>query len=221
MKRLASLLGLALVGGLASPAFAQVTTNNGGCVGANGINSVPRSGVSCPSDSIAPTFGATSIGLVPAASATDIACITGNATNLVRVQQIRISGSAGTLVSLPVVITKHASANTGGTAALTTALPVPYRFDSLNPAPLATTTAYTANPTIADAAPGILDAGTVTLNVTTAAGGAPLTFSWTTRAYNEAPVLRGITQQLCVNLNAITVTTGLISVSFMWTEQNQ
>lgn len=220
MKRLA-LLGLALAGGLVSPAFAQVNTNNGGCVGANGINSVPRSGVSCPSDSIAPTFGATSIGLVPAASATDIACITGTATTIVRIQQIRISGSAGTLVSLPVVITKHASANTGGTAALTTALPVPYKFDNNNPAPLATTTAYTANPTIVDAAPGIIDAGTVSLNVTTAVGGAPLAFSWTTRAYNEAPVLRGVAQQLCVNLNAVSVTSGLLSVSFMWTEQNQ
>lgn len=218
-KRL--LLVAALVGGLAAPAFAQTNTFNGGCAGANGINSVPRSGVSCPSDSIAPTYMATSIGLVPASSATDIACITGNATNIVRLQQIRVSGSAGTLVSLPVVITKHASANTGGTAALTTALPVPYRLDSQNPAALATTIAYTANPTIADAAPGIIDAGIATFNVTTVAGGAPVTFSWTTRAYNEPPVLRGIAQQICVNLNGVSVSSGLLAVSFLWTEQSQ
>lgn len=218
-KRL--LLVAALVGGLVAPAFAQTNTFNGGCAGANGINSVPRSGVSCPSDSIAPTYMATSIGLVPASSATDIACITGNATTIVRLQQIRISGSAGTLVSLPVVITKHASANTGGTAALTTALPVPYKLDSQNPAALATTTAYTANPTIADAAPGLIDSGIATFNVTTVAGGAPVTFSWTTRAYNEAPVLRGVAQQICVNLNGVTVTSGLLAVSFLWTEQTQ
>lgn len=215
------LLAFALVGALAAPSFAQVNTFNGGCSAANGINSVPRNGVSCPSDSIAPTFGATSIGLVPASSATDVACISGNATNIVRVQGIRISGTAGTLVSLPVVITKHASANSGGTAATSTALPVPYRYDSLNPASLATTTAYTTNPTINDSTPGIIDAGIVTLNVTTVAGGAPVSFNWLTRAYNEAPVLRGIAQQVCVNLNGVSVSSGLLAISFIWTEQSQ
>lgn len=217
MKRI--LLALALVGGLISPAFAQ-SSFNGGCTAVGGINTVPRNGVSCPSDSIAPTYGATGIGIVPASSATDVACITGSATTVVRVQQIRISGTAGTLVSLPVVITKHATANTGGTAALTTALPTPYKFDTQNPTNGASTTAYTANPTIADSAPGIIDAGVLTLNVTTVAGGAPVTFSWTTRAYNEAPVLRGVAQQVCVNLNGITVTSGLLAISFMWTEQS-
>lgn len=216
MKRL--LLIGTMLGAMCAPAFAQ-TSFNGGCVGVGGVNTVPRNGVSCPSDSVAPTYGATGIGIVPAASATDVACITGSATSIVRLQQIRISGSAGTLVSLPVVITKHASANTGGTAALTTALPTPYKFDSLNPTNGASTTAYTANPTIVDAAPGIIDAGVVTLNVTTVAGGTPTTFSWTTRAYNEAPVLRGIAQQVCVNLNGISVSSGLLAISFMWTEQ--
>lgn len=215
------ILGLALLLGLGAAAPAQVNTFNGGCAGANGVNTVPRNGVSCPSDSIAPTYMATSVGLAPASTATDIACITGNATNIVRVQQIRVSGTAGTLVSLPVVITKHASANTGGTAATTTALPVPYKLDTSAPAPLATTTAYTANPTITDATPGVIDVGVATFNVTTVAGGAPVTFSWTTRAYNAAPVLRGIAQQVCVNLNSISVSSGLLGVSFMWTEQNQ
>lgn len=218
MKKL--LLALAFLGVFATPSFAQ-TSFNGGCSGASGVNSVPRSGVSCPSDSIAPTYMATGVGIVPASSATDIACITGSATTIVRVQQIRISGSAGTLVSLPVVITKHASANTAGTAATSTALPVPYRLDSLNPAPGATTTAYTANPTISDSTPGLVDAGIATFNLTSAVGSAATTFSWTTRAYNEAPVLRGIAQQLCVNLNGITVSSGLLAVSFLWTEQNQ
>lgn len=219
MKRIILLLAVLL--GLMAPATAQVNTFGGGCVAVGGVNSVPRNGVSCPSDSIAPTYGAAGIGIVPASSATDVACITGNGTTITRVQQIRVSGTAGTLVSLPVVITKHASANTGGTAATTTALPVPYRFDPSNPAPLSTTTAYTANPTIADATPGLIDMGIVTLNATTAAGGAPTTFAWTTRAYNEAPVLRSTAQQVCVNLNAVSVSSGLLAISFMWTEQSQ
>lgn len=220
MKRIL-LLALALVGLITLPAMGQVNTFNGGCSAVGGINTVPRSGVSCPSDSVAPTYAATSIGLVPAATATDVACLTGNATTITRVQGIRVSGTAGTLVSLPAVIVKRASANTGGTAALTTALPVPYRYDPSNPAPLSTTTAWTANPTIVDTSPGILDAGIVTLNVTTAAGGAPTNFTWFTRAYNEAPVLRSTAQQVCVNLNSISVTSGLLAISFFWTEQSQ
>lgn len=220
MKRLLlGLLALALVGAFA-PASAQVTSFNGGCAAASGVNSVPRNGVSCPSDSVAPTYMAAGVGIVPASAATDVACITGNATNIVRVQQIRVSGSAGTLVSLPILVTKHTIANTGGTAATSTALPVPNKLDTLNPAPLGTTTAYTANPTV-DSTAVIVDGGITTLNVTTVAGGAPTTFSWTTRAYNEAPVLRGIAQQLCVNLNGITVSSGLLAISFLWTEQLQ
>lgn len=219
MKRI--LLALGLVGALLAPASAQVTTFGGGCVAANGVNSVPRSGVSCPSDSIAPTYAATSIGLVPASGATDVACLTGSATTVVRLQGVRVSGTAGTLVSLPVVITKHASANTGGTLATSTALPVPYKYDTQNPAPTATTAAWTVSPTIADSTPGILDAGIVTLNVTTAAGGAPNNFTWFTRAYNEPPVLRGVAQQVCVNLNGVSVSSGLLAISFFWTEQSQ
>lgn len=219
MKRIPLWL-LLILGLIGAPASAQVNTFNGGCTGANGINTVPRSGVSCPSDSIAPTYMAAGVGIVPASSATDVACITGNATNITRIQQIRVSGSAGTLVSLPVLITKHTVANTGGTAALTTALPVPTKLDTSNPAPLSTTTAYTANPTV-DATAVIIEGGITTLNVTTVAGGAFSTFSWTTRAYNEAPVLRGVAQQLCVNLNGISVSSGLLTISFLWTEQSQ
>lgn len=212
MKKLLLALGLLL--GSALGANAQ-------CIGVGGINSVPQIGVTCSSESTVDTYSATSIGLVPAASATDIACITGSATRIVRIMSIRVGGSAGTLVSLPVVITKHASANTGGTAALTTALPVPYRIDSTDAAPTATTTAYTANPTIADAAPGLIDAAQTTLNVTTAAGGVPTLFSWLTHIYNEAPTLRGVAQQVCVNLNGVSVTSGVMHVTFLWTEQAQ
>lgn len=220
MKLSLPLWFILILGLIGAPASAQVNTYNGGCAGVSGINSVPRNGVSCPSDSIAPTFGAAGYGIVPAASATDVACITGNATTIVRLQQIRISGSAGTLVSLPVLIAKHTVANTGGTAALTTALPTPSKYDTSNPVPLATTTAYTANPTV-DATATIIDAGVATFNLTTVAGGAPVAFSWTTRAYNEAPVLRGVAQQVCVNLGGISVSSGLLAISFLWTEQSQ
>lgn len=215
MRKLLSIAAFIWLTGLGG-AFAQTT---GGCVGVGGINSVPQPGVTCASESNVNTYSATSIGLVPAASATDIACISGSATQVVRVMAIRVGGSAGTLVSTPLVILKRASANTGGTLATSTALPVPYRVDSTDTAPTATTSAWTANPTIVDTSPGILDASAVTFNVTTAAGGVPVQFNWLTHIYNEPPTLRGVAQQLCVNLNGVSVSSGVLTVSFLWTEQ--
>lgn len=209
------LLSLGLLLGLCGAASAQ-------CVAVGGVNSVPQVGVNCLSEPTVDTYGATGIGIVPASSATDIACITGSATKVVRVQAIRVSGSAGTLVNVPVVITKHATANTGGTAALTTALPVPYTFDTTDAAVSATTTAYTANPTIADVAPGLIDAGVLVLSATgTLAGNTGTLFDWSGRNFHEAPTLRGVAQQVCVNLNGTSPSSGLVNVSFRWTEAAQ
>ena len=214
MKRI--LLSISFLLGLTTLAAAQGL--GGGCVGVDGINNVPIPGVTCASESNVNTYGASSIALVPASAATDIACISGSATQVVRVLSVKIGGTAGTAIATPVVLTKHASANSGGTAATSTALPVPYRVDSTDPAPTATTTAYTANPTINDATPGLIDAAIITFPVTT--GGATSSqFSYLTHIYNEPPTLRGVAQQLCVNLNGATVSTGSLTISFLWTEQ--
>lgn len=213
MKKL--LLALGLWVGLASAASAQ-------CVAVGGVNTVPQTGVSCASEPSVASFAATSVGLVPAASATDIACISGSASKITRVQRIRISGSAGTLVNVPVTIMKHASANTGGTAATSTALPVPYALDSTNAAATATTTAWTANPTIADSSPGIIAGGMVVLTATgTLAGNTGLLFDWESRNFMQAPTLRGVAQQLCVNLNAVSVSSGVVNINLAWTEAAQ
>lgn len=213
MKRI--LLSIALFLGLVAGAQAQ-------CVGVGTVNNAPYPGVSCAMDPTISTYAATGIGIVPAASATDIACITGSATKVVRVQAIRISGTAGTLVTLPVVITKHASANSGGTPATSTALPVPYAHDSTNVAATATTTAWTANPTINDATPGIIGSATISLNTTAAlVGQGEVMFNWINHNFMQAPILRGVAQQLCINLNAVSVTSGLVNATFYWTEANQ
>lgn len=213
MKRF--ILGLALLIGLSIPAGAQ-------CVAVGGVNSVPQTGVTCASEPSVASFAATGIGIAPASSATDIACITGSATRVSRVQRITVSGTAGTLITLPVIITKHASANSGGTAATGTALPVPYKLDSSLAAATATTTAYTANPTINDSTPGIINAANFSLNTTSALVGlSAAIFDWTRRGYMTAPVLRGIAQQVCVNLNALSPSSGLVNVAFEWTEAAQ
>lgn len=210
MKR--TLLSIGLLLGLTTLASAQ-------CAQVSGINSVPVPGITCASEPIVTTYGATSVGVVPASAATDLACLTGSATKTIRLQYIRISGSAGTLINVPVTLLKRASADTGGTAATSTALPVPYSLDSTNAAASATTIAYTANPTLVDSAPGILDNDIVALVTTgTASTNGAIVFDYTARNFMQAPVLRGIAQQLCVNLNATTISSGVVNVTFRWTE---
>lgn len=195
---------------------------NAQCVAVGGVNSVPQTGVVCLSEPTIGTYVATGIGIAPASSATDIACITGSATKVIRIQRIRVSGSAGTLISVPVLITKHAAANTGGTAATGTALPVPYTLDTANPTVSATATAYTANPTITDSAPGIITTAILGLGLTgTTLGAAGVLFDFGDLTYAEKPTLRGVAQQVCVNLNATSPSSGLVNVSFIWTEAPQ
>lgn len=215
MKKL--LLGLVFALGLTASAQAQ-------CVAVGGVNNVPVTGLNCQSEPSVATFGGMGYGIVPAASATDVACITGSATKTIRVQSVRVSGTAGTLVSLPVLLNKHTVANTGGTAAVTTALPVPVTFDTTTAttaAATATLTAYTANPTI-DSSALQVDAIVTSFNVTSAlVNGTQAFFDYRSRNFMEAPTLRGIAQQLCVNLGGISVSSGLLAVSFSWTEAAQ
>lgn len=210
MKKL--LLSLGLFFALCASAQAQ-------CISVGGVNNVPQPGMTCGSEPSVASYIATGIAIVPAASATDIACITGSATKTVRVELIRVVGT-GTAITIPVVITKHASANTGGTATTGGAVPVPYPLDSTDAAATATTVAWTANPTIVDSTPGVTDIQFLPLAATTTSTAGNVTFNYTDRLYMQAPILRGIAQQLCVNLNGTTPTASL-SVSFRWTEAAQ
>lgn len=170
------------------------------------------------SDGELKTYSATVTGLVPAASATDVACLAGSATKTVRAQSVRVSGTAGTLITLPVLLRKNASADSGGTTVAVSF--TPYAHLSTDAANTATVTAYTANPTVNDTVPGVLDAQTLTLPVTSAGtSSSQVLFTWSGQGGTRAPVLVGVAQQLCVNLGAVSVTTGSLSVRFTWTEE--
>jgi hypothetical protein len=215
------LLSAALLALAPSGAWAQ-----SGCLGVGNVNNVPQVGVTCQQEPTGPSYAATAVGLVAAATPTDIACITGSATRVIRLQSIRISGTISTQLMVPALLMKRATVDTGGTPATGTALPVPYALDSTNPAATATTTAWTANPTITDSSPGIIDSGVLSLAKTdgTNGSGQPFTlWDYTERNYVQAPLLRGIAQQLCVNLNANagTFTGNAISITFKWTELQQ
>ena len=200
------LLGAALVA--AFPALAQ--------------NTVPQTGVT--SGYLAKTtYSAAFIGLVPPASATDTICLAGSATKMVKLTNVRLSGSAGTLVSLPVTLIRRAAANTGGTAASTTANPANTISprDTNNATATAVPIAYTAVPTIPDSTPTYLDSQELTLPVTSAGTSiAPLVFDYERVTNLTQPVtLRGVAQQVCLNFNTVSVSSGVLNGSLTWTEE--
>lgn len=206
MRRL--LLVGALVGGLVAPAFAQV-------------NTVPQVGtISAVQKSY--TYSATAVGLVPAASATDIFCISAGTSRSISIKQIKIAGTAGTAITTPFLIYRRSALGTSGTPATNLALPVAAPLNPSDPASSATLISYTANPTVASS-PILLDAAVVDLPVTTAAGGAITeklnygeSISWF--AHNVV-IPKGTTQQVCVNLNGVSVSSGVLSISMTWTER--
>lgn len=163
-------------------------------------------------------YSAACTGLVPAASCTDVWQIIGSATKTIRLHYISISGTAGTLVTLPIYLCRRISANTGGSAATGLALPLAVKHDTGDAAATATLTAYTAVPTIVDTSPQLVRSGTLTLPVTTA-GVTPSRLEWDfTRPGMKAQVLRGVAQTFCINLSTISVSSGLLNIECTWSE---
>lgn len=195
---------------------------NAQCVGVQGVNTVPQAGITCASEPALPTYGATSVALVPvAAGATDFLCIGGSASKVVRLQKIEVAGTATTIVSVPLLVMKHASLDTGTATATTTMIPVPYALDSTNATASAVTRAWiTANPTIADSSAGIIDGANLQLNLPAAVSKSTI-FDYRARRYMQAPTLRTAAQEVCLNLNTTAVTAGLLYTNVQWTESPQ
>lgn len=174
------------------------------------------------------TYSSAFVGLVPVTAATDVICISGSATATIKLQQIKISGTAATAVqSLPVTLLKRGSLDTGGTPASTTANPgVTTQINKrviANPAATATLISYVANPTIVDTTPTYLDSASLTMPVvTTAVQMQPLVFDYSNNVSNfiQPPTITAATAQICVNLNAATITNASVwNGSLTWTEE--
>ena len=82
------LLGLLLLLGIVSPAFAQV-------------NYVPQVGT-LSAILKNPTYSAVSVGLVPASAATDIFCISAGSSRNISLKHITVGGRAGTAITTPI-----------------------------------------------------------------------------------------------------------------------
>lgn len=187
------------------------------------VNSVPQVGV-VSSFAKQYTYSAVSISLATASSATDIFCISGSGARAISIKEVRISAT-GTANSVPFVLLRRASLDTGGTAATSTALPAAGKNSSSDPASIATLIAYTANPTIPDSSPTYLKAEIFNAAAANAQGGSTLIWiageaiGFFTKAWDIPKGSANATQQICVNMNAITLSSPVVTISITWTEQ--
>ena len=159
-----------------------------------------------------PTYSACITGLVPAASCTNLLELVGSATKTVKLRRVRLSGFAGTAISVPVSLNYQSAADTGGTATQPTVVP----NDPGDAAGTAVLNAYTANPTVGTTV-GALAQGSLHLPATTGSGEV-LDFTWD-RPGVKCPTIRGVAQCLSVNLNGTSVSSGKVEAYVEWTEE--
>lgn len=193
----------------------------GTAVFAQGINTVPQVGIVSGFQKQY-SYSASAVALAPASAATDIFCISTSAARNVLIKQIKISGTAGTAITTPFLVYRRATLDTGGTAGTSLVAPVAAKMNPLDPASVATLISYTANPTVTDSSPVLMDVITPTLAVTTTANSAPITGDYAEQMsvlYHSLIVSKNTTQQICVNLNGATVASGVVNITMNWTEQ--
>jgi len=154
-------------------------------------------------------------GLVGAASCTDLVRLSGSATKTVYVQEVRFSATATAAKTLDVLLIKRSTAGSGGTSSAGVAIP----HSSDDEAGSAAGLLYTANPTVGTAT-GNLRATRFTIAVVDAAA-TQGEVVWDLKGYNGGKGVRleGVAQGLCINLNGVTVSSGLLNINIEWTEQ--
>lgn len=160
-------------------------------------------------------YSASVVGLVVAASATDIFTITGSSSKTIRVRKIEISGTRGTATQTDIIVLKRSTSNTGGTS--TTLKNVP--LDSANQSSTAVVRSYTANPTLGTLI-GNIKASKIPMGV--AAPGNAQSSIGQERIYEfgrQSVVLRGTSEVVSINLNGQTVAGSSINISIEWTEE--
>lgn len=163
------------------------------------------------------TFVAAANFAAPQTGAGDLFCITGSASRLIKVKQITISGIKTTAQTALFNLVKRSAADTGGTSAAATAVPLD-TSQAVAPA-TATVLSYTAVP-----APGtaVGNVGSRYLGFFAGSVGTVNSASWTWRPADlfSDVRLRGAAQQLCLNAPAAFTTDGpTLSVEVTWTEQ--
>ncbi len=165
------------------------------------------------------TYAATITNITPAASATDIFTIIGSLTKTIYVHKITVTGNRTAHAHDLIRLIKRSTANTGGTSTLRTIVP----FDSTNSIATAQVRAYTTNPTLGTEV-GEIYSCRVSFPVQTPSnaqgnGGAVVPWIWQYSEIGQPITLRGTSELLAINLNAVTIAGGVIQISIEWSEE--
>jgi hypothetical protein len=159
------------------------------------------------------TYAATKLGLVPASSPTDIAVLSGNATNRVVVTYVSLSCTQTTAGIIQVQLMIRTTADSGGTS---TGSPTTFPLDENNASAVSSVLTYTANPTVNDGTNRPIDSQLV--GVMAPASSVPNDIYVWKPNIGQSVVLRGTAQQVAINLNGTTLTGGSCDVTFRWIE---
>lgn len=203
-------LGLAAMATAQAPSSLVNRVPQLGTIDRNGAMQVNTAGVNN-------TYAASVIGLVPqgtGAGPTDVACLSGSATKRIQVSRVIITGTAQSTAAQPIRIHRNASLSTQGTSTLM----ANSSYWSSNTAGTAVASAYTANPTVTDAAPTRIAVFRSTFAQQATNFTLPAIFTWGNQGGTGQPALLSAAEQLCVNMTNATLTSGLLDIVFEWTE---
>jgi hypothetical protein len=177
-----------------------------------GVNSTLNSVFTLAYDNstMKPTYSATQTGITAVASQTDQCTLTGSATKTIKVRRIWFSNLPTAAAVEPIAIVKRSTATTGTGGTLYTAA-----YDSSNPATtVGLAENWTAAPTVGTYVSTLAD---ITFPFAISSGAnAPALFEF--GRLGQPIVLRGVLQQVAVNLNSTTFT-GTVGCTFEWTEE--
>lgn len=158
------------------------------------------------------TYAAATVGF-SRATAGDLFCVTGSASKTVKVRQINVSATTGTIVTTDVSIVLRSTLDTGGTPTTLTNT----AFNSNNAASTAVVTIYATAPTTGTLI-GTISANKYTALTTNAnqLGIIDNLFSFN-KIYDQSLTLNGATQAACVVVGA--VNSGNWNVDVFWSEE--
>jgi hypothetical protein len=187
------------------------------------VNVVPQVGVNT-SNLRANTYSAAITKLVPAASSTDVFCISGSSTKAITIDQWMLYAT-GTGISIPVSLNHNLGLDTGTAAVATTYGPVANPLNSADPAATATVVAYNSTggvPTIGGTVTTLRTGVLIVSLATTPVASQPInwTFGTSQEAYNQRLDIPSgaTTEQYCLNLNT-TSPGGTLNGYIEWTEK--
>lgn len=162
-----------------------------------------------------PTYSATAL-ITSQASSTDICSLSGSATRTVKVRRVIISGFSAVTVSEPFSIVRRSAQNTGAGAAMIKAV-----YDTTNSLTNSAANSSTAalaeiwtSPTLGLLVAQLADVF-ISFGLSTALNSA---YEFDFGRLGSPVVLRGVAQNIAVNLNG-NVFTGSLTCTFEWTEE--